>query len=645
MRRKILLVEPNYKNKFPPIALMKLATYHKLLGDYVLFFKGNIKELIIERIADKCIAKLNEVEQSFNWNSKRDIIISFIKSRKKEFLESLNLQDFENEIYLTNWVLYYKDYFWKKEYLRNPEWDRIYVTTLFTFYFDITVKTINELKPLLKKGGMFMVGGVLATLQSNEIEKATGIKPHKGLLNKPGELDNGENQYIVDTLPLDYTILEEIDYKYVMADSYFAYMTRGCIRHCQFCAVKTLEPDFNNYIPLKDRIDKVKEVCGDQRDLLLMDNNVIASDRFDDIIQEIVDCGFERGATYVEPDLLSIAVKNLRESVNDRGYTRKAYSELNKYYKSVKDKELSYKIFDILDRHHLLKFETATKEDLIAAYEEVFPYYEKTLKNRRPRQRKVDFNQGLDARLFNDHVAQQFSRIAIHPLRIAFDNIAIKDKYINAITMCAKYGMNDFSNYLLYNYNDKPDELYERLRINVELCESLNININSFPMKFQPLTGEHSHDRKFIGKYWNIKYIRSIQAILNATKGSVGRGKSFFYRAFGNNLKEFHELLEMPDTYIIYRFFFEWLETKGHPLSTDSWKATLQSLNEEELKEFHDIIYDDSFTTPDFSKDYSPKVKEALKFYKNYRDAIQNENGELYALKKEFDTIDEDSMK
>lgn len=38
-RRKVLLLEPNYANKFPPIGLMKIATYYrqfKKLGYYVL---------------------------------------------------------------------------------------------------------------------------------------------------------------------------------------------------------------------------------------------------------------------------------------------------------------------------------------------------------------------------------------------------------------------------------------------------------------------------------------------------------------------------------------------------------------------------------------------------------------------------------
>ena len=52
---KILLIEPNYSNKYPPIGLMKLSTYHKMLGHEVVFYKGDLKQFVIERIANKCI--------------------------------------------------------------------------------------------------------------------------------------------------------------------------------------------------------------------------------------------------------------------------------------------------------------------------------------------------------------------------------------------------------------------------------------------------------------------------------------------------------------------------------------------------------------------------------------------------------------
>ena len=639
MNRKILLVEPNYKNKFPPVALMKLSTYYKSKGDCVVFYKGYIKAFIINQITEQCIAKLNSVQPDYDWKIKHDVIFNYIHTRKSMYIEALNLETFECAQILTNWVKYYKDYYWKKTYEKEPEWDRICVTTLFTFYFDITVRTINELKPLAKSTKDIMVGGVLATLQSEEIEKATGIVPHKGLLITPGELDEGDTQ-IIDQLPLDYTILEETDYKYDMSNAYYAYLTRGCIRHCSFCAVSKLEPHYQDYIPLQDRIKEVEDICGPQKNLLLMDNNVLASKAFDKIIEEIIACGFQAGATYTEPDLLKLSIDNLIKGRNDRGYIRKTQRLMCDYLQSIKDKELSYKVYCAMENNHVLKYETSTKKALLQAYSEFKEDYEnRNVPFKRPRQRTVDFNQGVDARLFTPHIAKQLSRIAISPLRIAFDSMSVKEPYLNAIRMCASNGLRNFSNYLLYNFKDEPIDLYRRMRINVELCEDLNVNIYSFPMKYHPLYGEHSHDRNYIGVHWNKKYIRAVQAVLNSTKGMIGRGLSYFYKAFGNTEEEFYTLLEMPDTYIIYRFFFEWLDAKGHPLSMRKWREAISELNAEEQSLLFSIIHAENFTQPDSSADYGERVNYALSFYKNYRDDISESDGSLYSLKKEFDSI------
>ncbi len=639
MKRNILLVEPNYKNKFPPVALMKLSTYHKNLGDNVVFYKGNIKDFIVERITDKCIAKLYELDNSIKWESKKDSIFNYIKTRKSVYLEELNLEENNDWIVVENWIRYYKDYYWKKLYLSNPEWDRIFVTTLFTFYFDITVDTINQLKGLVKPGGLFMVGGVLATLQPNELEQATGIKPYRGLLNHPGDLDNGDEQ-IIDELPLDYTILDEIEYKYSMSNAYYGYLTRGCIRHCTFCAVPTLEPKYEDYIPLKERIAEVDRLCGPQRNLLLMDNNVMASKSFDKIIQEIIDCGFGKGATYLPADLLAISIKNLKEGINDRAYIRKTQALLMDYYRKIEKKPEGEAVFKSLFNHHVFKLITSTKEGLLAAYEEIEPLYRKRRIQNKPKQRVVDFNQGVDARLFTPHMAEQFGRIAISPLRIAFDHIEIKETYINALRMSAENGIKNFSNYLLYNFNDKPIDLYRRMEINVNLCDELDVNIYSFPMKYHPLYGNHSHDRDYIGKHWNVKYIRSIQAILNCTKGMIGRGTHYFYKAFGKNEQEYMTLLEMPDTFIIYRFFFEWLDTKSHPLSMSCWVKAMNSLNEEEKGLLFSITHKEGFSSWNGIETASEKVNAALIFYKNLRDDIAKEKGCLYELKKEFDSLD-----
>lgn len=89
---RVLLVEPNYKNKYPPMGLMKISTYHKMLEDEVRFVKGIDKKV-------------------------------------------------DEEV-----------------------WDRIYVTTLFTFDFDLDVETIKHYKNLVDNVENLYVGGICQAL-------------------------------------------------------------------------------------------------------------------------------------------------------------------------------------------------------------------------------------------------------------------------------------------------------------------------------------------------------------------------------------------------------------------------------------------------------------------------------------------------
>lgn len=642
MNRKILLIEPNYKNKFPPIGLMKLSTYFKSKGDDVYFFKGKFKDFILDRVMDALMSKLKEINPSVKWWKYYDTLRAYIKTRKSQHLDQIKSSGLEETELAIDWGNHFKNYFWKKEYLKDEhkEWDWIIVTTLFTFYFEITVKTINEFKQLLKKDGQIMVGGVLATLQPDAIEQATAIRPFTGIMNRPGLIDADDEQ-IIDTLPLDYSILEEIDFRYDSNNAYYGSTSKGCIRHCAFCAVPKLEPLYENFTPMLPRIKRVNEIYGSQRDLLLMDNNVLASSRFDEIIEDIIACGFERGSIYEEPNQLDVAINNLEKGVNDRAYLRKAQRELMAFYKSIPESDVqrSSNIFTILDDHGMLSISTATKLEALKAYEALREEYQAYHSKKRHKARIVDFNQGVDARLFTPHIAEQLGRIAISPLRIAFDNLEIKEAYLNAIKLSAKAGIRSFSNYLLYNFNDRPEELYERLKINIKLCTSEGINIYSFPMKFHPIYGDFSHNRDYIGKYWNRKYIRAVQAILNSTKGCIGRGEQFFYKAFGRNIQEFKTLLEMPDTMLIYRFFFEWLGEKGHPLSIKNWVKAVNALGKRDQDLFFSIIHNKHFTTPVILEEYSKKLKEVLAFYHNLRDEIMDENGSLHALKLEFNAL------
>ena len=45
----ILLMEPGYKNKYPPLGLMKIAAYHRAKNDSVFFAKGINYDLLNSR--------------------------------------------------------------------------------------------------------------------------------------------------------------------------------------------------------------------------------------------------------------------------------------------------------------------------------------------------------------------------------------------------------------------------------------------------------------------------------------------------------------------------------------------------------------------------------------------------------------------
>ena len=644
-RYKALLIEPNYSNKFPPIGLMKIATYHKNLGNWdVVFYKGDLKQFIIEQIADKCIAAFNKIDKTQDWYIRKDFIFEYIKTRKSSALDAIGTEQSLKSEELRSIAIDFKDFYWKGTWKNYPEWDRVFVTTLFTFYWKTTIETIEFAKLLVKKPKDLMVGGVLASIQPKEIEEATGIKPHIGIL-RAGDLDKGDTQ-MIDELPLDYSILDEIEYKYPMTNAYYSYTTRGCIRHCAFCAVPILEPIYNSYIPLKERIERIRELYGEQQNMLLMDNNVLASEELPHIIQDIIDCGFERGAKFTQPDLLAIAIRNLRNNVNDRAYIRKAHSLIMAFYDRLKGEE-SYQVYKILSKYHILKFLTTRKEALLEAYEEIKDIYAKHFRPT-PKIRYVDFNQGVDARLFNEKNVELLSRIAIRPLRIAFDDIRTRPAYEKAIRLSVAAGLNDFSNYLLYNFNDKPVELYQRMKINVDLCEELNVSIYSFPMKYHPLrkkdgdAEDFSHNRDYIGKYWDRKYIRAVQAILNSTKGKIGRGHSFFCEAFGKDEEEYMDLLEMPETFIIYRFFFKWLDNKksvgiGTNHWRNAWKECKASLSEGRWNDVCEVIHTNVFNATILEDFDEPVIKRLLRYYIDFRDDIITEGRDLYELKKEFD--------
>lgn len=656
-QRKILLLEPNYKNKYPPMGLMKIATYYRCRGDDVHFYKGDLKNFASQLLFDEYFTSIDKDKFAidnviFNFVAKRGTskIIEYIKTGKHaplemiaEFSHSSTATEECTLSELLDSLSGYRKRYKKEDY---PKFDRVVVTTLFTFYWKETIETILFAKKLCRPEGEVQVGGIAASLVPDYIKQETGINPHIGLLNEPNAYDEDEEgNVIIDELPLDYSILDEIEYRYPTENAYFGYMTRGCVNHCAFCAVPKLEPNYCNYIALKSKIQKVDECFGAKKDLLLMDNNVFASECFDKIIDEIKDCGFAKEATYTPANEYDITYRNLQEGFklsegnsrkvfNDRAYNKK----LVRIYDEITERLVGEEKGEFYSKREslgLLFPETVTKENIVYFHELAKTSYDKHFKQNK-RVRVIDFNQGLDSRLADEEKLKKISEIAIRPLRIAFDHWEMRSAYEKAVRTAANHGIRNLSNYLLYNFRDHPDELYERMRLNVDLCEELGVTIYSFPMKYHPIDDpSYFRNRDYIGKpYWNRKFIRAIQATLNSTHGKIGTGKAFFEAAFGKNLDEFHKILWMPEALIIQRYKYdkqkrhEYYGDKPSPYDnvneetgniTANWWEKFNALNEDQRKQIEAIIAEQRFTDEDINVG-DKEIKEVLKFYQIQRD-------------------------
>ncbi len=351
-KKNILLIEPGYRNKYPPLGLMKIAQYHGPQG--------------------------------------KNDNVHFVKGEDQSVLEQ--------------------------------DWDRVYITTLFSFEFSRIKKTIEyALKVAKGENRKIFVGGIAVSLMHElfvEERNWEGIRFITGLLSKsPAKsLQLGRGDFysrdtkstpIEDLVP-DYSILDQVDYDYPVRDAYFAYASRGCVRTCRFCGVPKLEGAQRDMPSISGVVDGIAKQYGEKKDLVLMDNNFTASQNFRELVAEIQDLGFSRGAK------IKRGKSNLKRRVDfNQG----------------------------VDSRILCKNEMFLKE---------------------------------------------MSKLCVSPLRIAFDHWGLRKQYEESIRFAHKFDMNQLSNYMLYNFHDTPEDLYKRMELNIDLNEELGIRIWSFPMRYQP---------------------------------------------------------------------------------------------------------------------------------------------------------------
>lgn len=506
----ILLLEPGYSNKYPPIGLMKISYFHKYIhGDYVRFAKGRLPEVF-----------------------------------------------------------------------KDKKWDRVYVTTLFTFEWEKTKEALEYALSVAKDPYQVYTGGILATLMPDLIAKNfPTIKNNTGLLDKKGTLGL-EHEECIDRMTLDYGILDDIadQYVYPAHDAYFTYMTRGCGMKCEFCAVQTLEPEYYPYISIKETIRKVDEAFGPKKDLLLMDNNVLRSPNFDQIIDEIIELGFGKGATYVNPKT---------------GKTVRRYVDFNQG----------------LDAFLMTEHKAKRLGELAI----------------RP------------ARIAFDHVEDK--EAYKKAIRLCAENgITHMSNYLlyNGEEFKGKG-----HSYHADTPEDLYERMQISMNLQEELCERLDhkVAIFSFPMRYIPLS---DLKRGFVGTNWNMKYLRALQRMLIPTQGKGVSSRSFFEADMGKSQEDFVRFLAMPEEHLGWRGDFlpqkgESTEQKKHRKEVwlenqqfiDEWNRLFFSLGDTK-KDFIDLIGDNDFSIEKYDKIENPLHKRLFIHYfthTNFLKALLLNNG------------------
>ena len=131
---------------------------------------------------------------------------------------------------------------------------------------------------------------------------------------------------------------------------------------------------------------------------------------------------------------------------------------------------------------------------------------------------KVDFNQGLDARLITDEAAERLGRMKFFPaIRVAYDYIGIGKFVKKAIERLISNGLNgrEIFVYILFNYADSPNDFFERVR------EVINWGATAYPMRYIPLNSLDKN--KHIGPKWSYENLQLVQR----ARRVIGYGGAF----------------------------------------------------------------------------------------------------------------------
>ena len=175
------------------------------------------------------------------------------------------------------------------------------------------------------------------------------------------------------------------------------------------------------------------------------------------------------------------------------------------------------------------------------------PDWKEVLKNLQEMGLKIDFNQGLDARLINEEKAKMLAGLKIPIVRMAYDKVDEKNAIKNAVNLLADYGINrrKILFYILYNfyddgqaYGDTPDDFLAKIRDIQEL------GCVSYPMRFEPLVSKKKNH--YISPLWTVE---KLEAIAKARR-VLGFGGAF--PPYEGLVNKFKKAKDFDDAFSLY---------------------------------------------------------------------------------------------
>jgi len=127
--------------------------------------------------------------------------------------------------------------------------------------------------------------------------------------------------------------------------------------------------------------------------------------------------------------------------------------------------------------------------------------------------KKIDFNQGLDARLITQDVAQRLARLKLDSgrctkVRLGYDlhgNGPFVKKAIERLNAAGMRGR-AIMVYTIYNFADSPEDFLERVR------EVLSWGAVCYPMRYEPLNGGSALEKNiYISPNWTPEEVEMVQ--------------------------------------------------------------------------------------------------------------------------------------